>query len=167
MSKRWYCFFFIAANDALMNTKMNTYISAEVDSRIFYKNTWPFCGTFHNNFGAQRTICILLWKFMICFDSNEWIDGVKFACGEQHFMAQHANERWNSWIYTLINIWYIKYIFISHIHIHMHFLMYLYLLFFSSWMQGDWWLARSKKTRQEGYIPSNYVAKLKSIEAEP
>lgn len=34
-------------------------------------------------------------------------------------------------------------------------------------LQGDWWLARSKKTRQEGYIPSNYVAKLKSIEAEP
>ncbi|XP_063702466.1 tyrosine-protein kinase Src42A [Culicoides brevitarsis] len=33
--------------------------------------------------------------------------------------------------------------------------------------QGDWWLARSKKTRTEGYIPSNYVAKLKSIEAEP
>ncbi|KAL0133184.1 hypothetical protein PUN28_000740 [Cardiocondyla obscurior] len=33
--------------------------------------------------------------------------------------------------------------------------------------QGDWWLAKSKRTRQEGYIPSNYVAKLKSIEAEP
>ena len=33
--------------------------------------------------------------------------------------------------------------------------------------QGDWWVARSKRTRQEGYIPSNYVAKLKSIEAEP
>lgn len=33
--------------------------------------------------------------------------------------------------------------------------------------QGDWWLARSKRTRQEGYIPSNYVAKLRSIEAEP
>lgn len=33
--------------------------------------------------------------------------------------------------------------------------------------QGDWWLARSKRTRKEGYIPSNYVAKLKSIEAEP
>lgn len=33
--------------------------------------------------------------------------------------------------------------------------------------QGDWWLARSKVSRQEGYIPSNYVAKLKSIEAEP
>lgn len=33
--------------------------------------------------------------------------------------------------------------------------------------QGDWWLARSKRTRLEGYIPSNYVAKLKSIEAEP
>lgn len=38
---------------------------------------------------------------------------------------------------------------------------------FSFSAQGDWWLARSKKTRQEGYIPSNYVAKLKSIEAEP
>lgn len=33
--------------------------------------------------------------------------------------------------------------------------------------QGDWWLAKSKRTKQEGYIPSNYVAKLKSIEAEP
>lgn len=33
--------------------------------------------------------------------------------------------------------------------------------------QGDWWLARSKKSRQEGYIPSNYVARLRSIEAEP
>ena len=33
--------------------------------------------------------------------------------------------------------------------------------------QGDWWFARSKPTKLEGYIPSNYVAKLKSIEAEP
>lgn len=33
--------------------------------------------------------------------------------------------------------------------------------------QGDWWFARSRSTREEGYIPSNYVAKLKSIEAEP
>jgi hypothetical protein len=33
--------------------------------------------------------------------------------------------------------------------------------------QGDWWFARSKTTKLEGYIPSNYVAKLKSIEAEP
>ena len=33
--------------------------------------------------------------------------------------------------------------------------------------QGDWWYARSKATKSEGYIPSNYVAKLKSIEAEP
>ena len=33
--------------------------------------------------------------------------------------------------------------------------------------QGDWWFARSKATKQEGYIPSNYVAMLKSIEAEP
>jgi fyn-related kinase len=33
--------------------------------------------------------------------------------------------------------------------------------------QGDWWFARSKATKHEGYIPSNYVAKLMSIEAEP
>merc|ERR1711997_527063 len=33
--------------------------------------------------------------------------------------------------------------------------------------QGDWWYARSKATKLEGYIPSNYVAQLKSIEAEP
>lgn len=32
--------------------------------------------------------------------------------------------------------------------------------------QGDWWFARSKATKKEGYIPSNYVARLKSIEAE-
>lgn len=33
--------------------------------------------------------------------------------------------------------------------------------------QGDWWLAMSRVTKHQGYIPSNYVAKLKSIEAEP
>lgn len=33
--------------------------------------------------------------------------------------------------------------------------------------QGDWWYAKSRATLLEGYIPSNYVAKLKSIEAEP
>ncbi|XP_037084638.1 tyrosine-protein kinase Src42A-like [Pollicipes pollicipes] len=33
--------------------------------------------------------------------------------------------------------------------------------------QGDWWYAKSRTTYQAGYIPSNYVAKLKSIEAEP
>lgn len=33
--------------------------------------------------------------------------------------------------------------------------------------QGDWWFARSKATKLDGYIPSNYVAKLESIEAEP
>ena len=26
--------------------------------------------------------------------------------------------------------------------------------------QGDWWYARSKSTAREGYIPSNYIAKL-------
>lgn len=32
--------------------------------------------------------------------------------------------------------------------------------------QGDWWFAKSRTTKLEGYIPSNYVAKAKSIEAE-
>lgn len=33
--------------------------------------------------------------------------------------------------------------------------------------QGDWWLAVSKLTRKQGYIPSNFVARYNSIEAEP
>lgn len=33
--------------------------------------------------------------------------------------------------------------------------------------QGDWWYARSKTTKLSGYIPSNYVAKVKSLESEP
>ena len=33
--------------------------------------------------------------------------------------------------------------------------------------QGDWWYARSKTTKAQGYIPSNYVAKVKSLESEP
>jgi len=38
--------------------------------------------------------------------------------------------------------------------------------------QGDWWYARAKSTRAagdklEGYIPSNYVARVKSLESEP
>lgn len=33
--------------------------------------------------------------------------------------------------------------------------------------QGDWWLAISKSTGKQGYIPSNYVARFMSIEAEP
>ena len=33
-------------------------------------------------------------------------------------------------------------------------------------VQGDWWYARSRRTRDEGYIPSNYVARYKSVESE-
>lgn len=33
--------------------------------------------------------------------------------------------------------------------------------------QGEWWLVRSRVTRIEGFVPSNYIARLKSIEAEP
>lgn len=38
--------------------------------------------------------------------------------------------------------------------------------------QGDWWFAKAKTARTtagktEGYIPSNYVAKVKSLESEP
>ena len=32
---------------------------------------------------------------------------------------------------------------------------------------GDWWLARSRLTGLEGYIPCNYVAKVQSLESEP
>ena len=31
---------------------------------------------------------------------------------------------------------------------------------------GDWWLARKSKTGEEGFAPSNYVAKMKTLEAE-
>ena len=30
----------------------------------------------------------------------------------------------------------------------------------------DWWQAKSRSTQQEGYIPSNYVAEVKTLEAE-
>lgn len=33
-------------------------------------------------------------------------------------------------------------------------------------IEGDWWYAKSRTTKLEGYIPSNYVAKLKSLESE-
>ena len=33
-------------------------------------------------------------------------------------------------------------------------------------MEGDWWLAKSLKSGQEGYIPRNYVAALSTFEAE-
>ncbi len=32
--------------------------------------------------------------------------------------------------------------------------------------EGDWWLAKSVKSGQEGYIPRNYVAALSTFEAE-
>lgn len=32
---------------------------------------------------------------------------------------------------------------------------------------NDWWMAQSKETRLEGYIPSNYVAPVETLEAEP
>lgn len=33
-------------------------------------------------------------------------------------------------------------------------------------MEGDWWQARSSKTGQEGYVPSNYVAQAGGLECE-
>uniref|UniRef100_F1L251 Tyrosine-protein kinase n=2 Tax=Ascaris TaxID=6251 RepID=F1L251_ASCSU len=41
------------------------------------------------------------------------------------------------------------------------------LLYILNDMQGDWWYAKSKTTGQAGYIPSNYVAREKSIDAQP
>ena len=36
-----------------------------------------------------------------------------------------------------------------------------------SYMNGDWWLAQSKSTREVGYVPKNYVTDLNSIRVEP
>ena len=40
------------------------------------------------------------------------------------------------------------------------------LLYIIDKTEEDWWLARSKDTGQEGYIPNNYVAAFKSLDAE-
>jgi len=40
------------------------------------------------------------------------------------------------------------------------------LLYIMSTDEGDWWFARGKDNGIEGYIPSNYVAEWKSLDAE-
>ena len=40
------------------------------------------------------------------------------------------------------------------------------LLYIISTDEGDWWFARSKENGKEGYIPSNYVAEWKSLDAQ-
>ena len=40
------------------------------------------------------------------------------------------------------------------------------LLYIISTDEGDWWFARCKDTGKEGYIPSNYVAEWKRLDAE-
>ena len=40
------------------------------------------------------------------------------------------------------------------------------LLYIMNTDEGDWWYARSKATGQEGYIPNNYIAEYKSLDAE-
>lgn len=40
------------------------------------------------------------------------------------------------------------------------------LFFFWFCREGDWWEARSLDTGNSGYIPSNYVAPVDSIQAE-
>jgi hypothetical protein len=40
------------------------------------------------------------------------------------------------------------------------------LMYIISTDEGDWWFARAKDTGKEGYIPSNYVAEYKSLDAE-
>lgn len=40
------------------------------------------------------------------------------------------------------------------------------LMYIISTDEGDWWFARSKDSGKEGYIPSNYVAEFKSLDAE-
>ena len=40
------------------------------------------------------------------------------------------------------------------------------LMYIISTDEGDWWFARAKDGGREGYIPSNYVAEYKSLDAE-
>ena len=40
------------------------------------------------------------------------------------------------------------------------------LLYIINTDEGDWWFARSRQTGQDGYIPNNYVAEYKSLDAE-
>ena len=40
------------------------------------------------------------------------------------------------------------------------------LMYIISTDEGDWWFARAKDSGREGYIPSNYVAEYKSLDAE-
>lgn len=40
------------------------------------------------------------------------------------------------------------------------------LIYIISTDEGDWWFARAKDSGREGYIPSNYVAEYKSLDAE-
>ena len=40
------------------------------------------------------------------------------------------------------------------------------LLYIVNKDEGDWWVARSKQTEEEGYIPRNYVVKYNSLNAK-
>ena len=40
------------------------------------------------------------------------------------------------------------------------------LMYIISTEEGDWWFAQLKETNQKGYIPSNYIAEYKSLDAE-
>ena len=40
------------------------------------------------------------------------------------------------------------------------------LMYIISTDEGDWWFAHSKNGGREGYIPSNYVAEYKPLDAE-
>ena len=39
-------------------------------------------------------------------------------------------------------------------------------MYITSTDAGDWWFARLKDNGREGYIPSNYVAEINSLDAE-
>lgn len=40
------------------------------------------------------------------------------------------------------------------------------LLYIISTEEGDWWYAKHRESGAEGYVPSNYIAQWKSLEAE-
>lgn len=100
-------------------------------------------------FGVFKHFCsdireIATLKFLFPFSENVWTSEL---WTEEHLFGEHLFAQCKNFHQPTVILVLNRFAYLS--------------------LQGDWWLARSKKTRQEGYIPSNYVAKLKSIEAEP
>lgn len=131
---------FAALQYCFYHHKSSEYILQFLEKPIVRQPPWPIiCWVVFSSF------LYTLNCFLLCIH----IPPSKIACNSYKYF-KHKIHHW----FLFILLFQFSFLFF--------FSLSLFLI-----LQGDWWLARSKKTRQEGYIPSNYVAKLKSIEAEP